>query len=196
MLRTIFILARQMFMKLLLLLLPLGVFAFLVKAIPLSPLQAFGGLIPIVALEIWMVVKYVLPSMSDLMTKTLYASAITTDGDVLVDASKRLMLSGDANGALELLERYRKENSGMVRPWLMESGLLNDMRRYADSVELLAEGLQSRRWRKEDKALFLYKMAAIYDSMLKNPDKARQYWQEAADKYPTTAYGRAALDKL
>ena len=36
----------------------------------------------------------------------------------------------------------------------------------------------------------------IYDSQLNNPDKARKYWEEAADRYPNTAYGRSALDKL
>ena len=107
-----------------------------------------------------------------------------------------MLNSGDPQGALELLERSRKENSGLVRSWLMESSLLNDMRRYADSVEVLQEGLESRRWRKEDRALFLYKIGVIYDSQLNNPDKARKYWEEAADRYPNTAYGRSALDKL
>lgn len=84
----------------------------------------------------------------------------------------------------------------MVRPWLMESGLLNDMRKYAESVELLQEGLASRRWRKEDRALFLYKIGGIYSSLLNNPEQAVKYWQEAVKRYPNTAYGRAAKDKL
>ena len=174
MLKTILVLARHTFLRLLWVLLPLGLFAFLVEAIPLSPLQALGGLIPVIAFEVWLVVKYLLPPMRD----------------------RRMLGAGDAAGALELLERNRKENPGMVRPWLMESGLLNDMRRYAESAELLREGLESRRWRKEDRALFLYKIGGIYASMLNNPDKARKYWEEAVDKYPSTAYGRAAQDKL
>ena len=196
MLKMILLLARRMFIRLLLVLLPLGLFAFLAQAIPLSPLQSLIVLIPVIAFEVWLVVKYLLPVMGDLVTKTLYSSSITTDEEVLVDAARRMLNSGDARGALELLERYREENPGLVRSWLMESGLLNDMRRYADSVELLQKGLKSRRWRKEDRALFLYKIGAIYDSLLNNPDKARQYWEEAADRYPNTAYGRSALDKL
>lgn len=192
----ILLLARRMFIRLLLVLLPLGFFAFLAQAIPLSPLQSLIVLIPVIAFEVWLVVKYLLPVMGDVVTKTLYSSSITTDEEVLVDAARRMLNSGDARGALELLERYREENPGLVRSWLMESGLLNDMRRYADSVELLQKGLKSRRWRKEDRALFLYKIGAIYDSLLNNPDKARQYWEEAADRYPNTAYGRSALDKL
>ena len=196
MLKMILLLARRMFIRLLLVLLPLGFFAFLAQAIPLSPLQSLILLIPVIAFEVWLVVKYLLPVMGDVVTKTLYSSSITTDEEVLVDAARRMLNSGDARGALELLERYREENPGLVRSWLMESGLLNDMRRYADSVELLQKGLKSRRWRKEDRALFLYKIGAIYDSLLNNPDKARQYWEEAADRYPNTAYGRSALDKL
>lgn len=196
MLKMILLLARRMFIRLLLVLLPLGFFAFLAQAIPLSPLQSLIVLIPVIAFEVWLVVKYLLPVMGDVVTKTLYSSSITTDEEVLVDAARRMLNSGDARGALELLERYREENPGLVRSWLMESGLLNDMRRYTDSVELLQKGLKSRRWRKEDRALFLYKIGAIYDSLLNNPVKARQYWEEAADRYPNTAYGRSALDKL
>ena len=212
MLKMILLLARRTFIRLvlgpvppgpflpvirlLLVLLPLGLFAFLAQAIPLSPLQSLVVLIPVIAFEVWLVIKYLLPVMGDLVTKTLYSSNITTDEEVLVDAARRMLNSGDPQGALELLERYRKENSGLVRSWLMESSLLNDMRRYADSVEVLQEGLESRRWRKEDRALFLYKIGVIYDSQLNNPDKARKYWEEAADRYPNTAYGRSALDKL
>ena len=196
MLKMILLLARRTFIRLLLVLLPLGLFAFLAQAIPLSPLQSLVVLIPVIAFEVWLVVKYLLPVMGDLVTKTLYSPNITTDEEVLVDAARRMLNSGDPQGALELLERYRKENSGLVRSWLMESSLLNDMRRYADSVEVLQEGLESRRWRKEDRALFLYKIGVIYDSQLNNPDKARKYWEEAADRYPNTAYGRSALDKL
>lgn len=196
MLKMILLLARRTFIRLLLVLLPLGLFAFLAQAIPLSPLQSLVVLIPVIAFEVWLVVKFLLPVMGDLVTKTLYSSNITTDEEVLVDAARRMLNSGDPQGALELLERYRKENSGLVRSWLMESSLLNDMRRYADSVEVLQEGLESRRWRKEDRALFLYKIGVIYDSQLNNPDKARKYWEEAADRYPNTAYGRSALDKL
>ena len=196
MLKMILLLARRTFIRLLLVLLPLGLFAFLAQAIPLSPLQSLVVLIPVIAFEVWLVIKYLLPVMGDLVTKTLYSSNITTDEEVLVDAARRMLNSGDPQGALELLERYRKENSGLVRSWLMESSLLNDMSRYADSVEVLQEGLESRRWRKEDRALFLYKIGVIYDSQLNNPDKARKYWEEAADRYPNTAYGRSALDKL
>lgn len=161
MLKMILLLARRTFIRLLLVLLPLGLFAFLAQAIPLSPLQSLVVLIPVIAFEVWLVVKYLLPVMGDLVTKTLYSSNITTDEEVLVDAARRMLNSGDPQGALELLERYRKENSGLVRSWLMESSLLNDMRRYADSVEVLQEGLESRRWRKEDRALFLYKIGVI-----------------------------------
>ncbi|WP_290504216.1 tetratricopeptide repeat protein [Akkermansia sp.] len=196
MLKMILLLARRTFIRLLLVLLPLGLFAFLAQAIPLSPLQSLVVLIPVIAFEVWLVIKYLLPVMGDLVTKTLYSSNITTDEEVLVDAARRMLNSGDPQGALELLERYRKENPGLVRSWLMESSLLNDMRRYADSVEVLQEGLESRRWRKEDRALFLYKIGVIYDSQLNNPYKARKYWEEAADRYPNTAYGRSALDKL
>ena len=46
MLKMILLLARRTFIRLLLVLLPLGLFAFLAQAIPLSPLQSLVVLIP------------------------------------------------------------------------------------------------------------------------------------------------------
>lgn len=43
-----------------------------------------------------LVVKYLLPGMSDVVTKTLYASNISTDEEVLVDAARRMLGAGDA----------------------------------------------------------------------------------------------------
>ena len=88
------LLARRTFIRLLLVLLPLGLFAFLAQAIPLSPLQSLVVLIPVIAFEVWLVVKYLLPVMGDLVTKTLYSSNITTDEEVLVDAARRMLNSG------------------------------------------------------------------------------------------------------
>ena len=70
MLKMILLLARRTFIRLLLVLLPLGLFAFLAQAIPLSPLQSLVVLIPVIAFEVWLVVKYLLPVMGDLVTKT------------------------------------------------------------------------------------------------------------------------------
>ena len=100
MLKMILLLARRTFIRLLLVLLPLGLFAFLAQAIPLSPLQSLVVLIPVIAFEVWLVVKYLLPVMGDLVTKTLYSSNITTDEEVLVDAARRMLNSGDPQGAL------------------------------------------------------------------------------------------------
>lgn len=196
MLDKIFLLARRVFMRLLLLMLPLGLFAFLVKVIPLEPLTALVCVLPVIGIEVWLVVKYILPGMGDLAASTLYSSNISTDEEVMVEAARRMLAAGDAKGALASLERHRKENAAMVRPWLMEAGLLNEMRRHAESAELLQEALASRRWRKEDRALFLYKIGTVYANMLNNPDKARQYLEQAAEDYPNTAYGRSAADKL
>lgn len=196
MIKMILKLAWRMFIRLLWALLPLGIFIFLVQVIPISPLVLLAIFVPIIAFEVWFVLKHLLPVMGDIVTKTLYSSSITTDEDVLVDASRRLLDSGDSLGALKLLERYRNENPRLIRPWLMESSLLNDMHRYTDSVEVLQNGLKSRRWRKEDRALFLYKIGNIYESFLNRPDLAQKYWTEASEKYPSTAYGRSAKNKL
>lgn len=62
MLKMIFLLARRMFIRLLLVLLPLGLFMFLAQAIPLSPLQSLLVLVPVIAFEVWLVIRHLLPS--------------------------------------------------------------------------------------------------------------------------------------
>lgn len=94
MLKMIFLLARRMFIRLLLVLLPLGLFMFLAQAIPLSPLQSLLVLVPVIAFEVWLVIRHLLPVMGELVTKTLYSSNITTDEEVLVEASRRMLNSG------------------------------------------------------------------------------------------------------
>ena len=42
----------------------------------LSPLQSLVVLIPVIAFEVWLVVKYLLPVMGDLVTKTLYSLSL------------------------------------------------------------------------------------------------------------------------
>ena len=91
MLKMIFLLARRMFIRLLLVLLPLGLFMFLAQAIPLSPLQSLLLLVPVIAFEVWLVIRHLLPVMGELVTKTLYSSNITTDEEVLVEASRRML---------------------------------------------------------------------------------------------------------
>ena len=49
--------------------------------------------------------------MGELVTKTLYSSNITTDEEVLVEASRRMLNSGDPQGALELLEDVYKRQT-------------------------------------------------------------------------------------
>ncbi len=196
MFKDILRLTWRIFLRIMGALLPVGLLIGVVRYFDLTVMQTMGLMIPVVAYEAWLIFKRLLPGMGDLVTKTLYSANITTDEETVLQDARRLLAAGNAQGALNMLEEYRNENRKMVRAWLMESGMLNDLHRYSDSVKLLESGLKSRRWRKEDRALFLYKIGAVYDSYLGDPHQARQYWQRAADKYPRTAYGRAAWEKL
>ncbi len=196
MFKDILRLTWRIFLRIMGALLPVGLLVGVVRFFDLTVMQTMGLMIPVVAYEAWLIFKRLLPGMGDLVTKTLYSANITTDEETVLQDARRLLAAGNAQGALNMLEEYRNANRKMVRAWLMESGMLNDLHRYSDSVKLLESGLKSRRWRKEDRALFLYKIGAVYDSYLGDPHQARQYWQRAADKYPRTAYGRAAWEKL
>ncbi len=174
---------------------PFGFYGFVVSYFELEPLTALGLIIPVMVIEIVLVVKYVIPNLGNAFTQTVLAGNVGAEEKVF-EKAQEIFRRGDAQGALKVYTDFRENNTNLIRAWIMESNMLLDLQRPHDAVMLLEQGANCRRWRKEDRALFLYKMANIYMNRLNNQGKAIEIWEEAVDKYPRTAYGRASADKL
>ncbi len=139
----------------------------------------------------------ILPWFGDFFFRLLHCGYGANSEDEMITQAKRMCYEGDKSGAIQLFEAYRKKHAGNIRTWIQESSFLLDLQEYHQAIDLLEEGLRySMFWSKENKALFYFKIASIYANHLLNNNKAIDYYRLAASKYPSTAYGRAAKEKL
>ena len=149
-------------------------------------------------LEIRIIMKSTLPWISDVFSFLLSDSSSPPDEYAIVEAATHLKEQHDAQGLLNALKRYTDENPKLLRAWLFRVSSLCDapLYRYDNAVDTLKEALVAKRWSKEEKAMLLFKIAHIYELHLENLEKAAAYYSEASIKFPRTAYGKKADEKL
>lgn len=166
----------------------------------LDPGVIWGAVISIVliSIELRIILKSTIPWISDVFAFLLSDSANPADEDVLVQAAQEFKNQRDIQSLRQTLRRYTDENPKLLRAWLLRVSFLCDepLNEYNEAIETLKEGIVASGWRKEDKAMFLFKIGHIYDLHLKNASKAATYYAEAAQLYPRTSYGKRAVEKL
>lgn len=98
--------------------------------------------------------------------------------------------------SMSRLRKFAEENAGRTRAWTECALALNDtMNRPADAAAILETGAE-RVAAQEDKALLLYRAAALYGKMPGREEKERALWRLAADRFPRTTYGQLAAERL
>lgn len=148
-------------------------------------------------LEAWILWKWTFPWLGDLISCFFFSSNSNAGEATEVEAARILEQQGDLPGACQVLESYAYDHKGFMRAWDMYiSFLIDPMEDYVRAIEVLKECANSRRWNREDRAYFLYRIGKIYEFHLKRHDEAVAYWQEAAKRYPRTAFGQEAADRL
>lgn len=197
---------RNITTKLILLSLPLVVLVFILylpneyfwfEQESMQVLAKLGITIIIAVIELILVLKYLLPDLVKAFSSLFLASEDMPDYEIREDTARIMMKEGRLDDALEMLERYTREQRGTLRSWILRSDFLaNDLQRYEEAIDVLEEGLKSSRWNKQDKAFFLYRIGHIYADKLDNIPKAETYWEKAVKKYPQTSYGREAAKRL
>lgn len=148
------------------------------------------------ALEGYLLYKIALPWISEQITVLLMGPGGAVGEEAMIAAARRLYHERRENDALALYEEYSRKHRKRLKGWILRVDFLCDLRRYQDAVEALKEGLHSARWGRQDKAFFLYRIGKIYADHLNLPQKAADYWHEAASKHPRTAYGMEAAKRL
>ncbi|WPX39645.1 hypothetical protein QET93_008865 [Akkermansia sp. N21116] len=148
-------------------------------------------------LEAWILWKWTFPWVGEIVSGFFYSSHSNAGEDIEVEAARQLEQAGDIPGACRILEHYAETHKGFMRAWDMYiSFLIDPMEDYVRAIEVLEKCSRSRRWNREDRAFFLYRIGKIYKTRLNRPDKAAAYWRETAKRYPKTAFGREAANKL
>ncbi len=148
-------------------------------------------------LEVWIAWKWTFPWVSEIVAGFFYSSHSNAGEEADLEAADQLVREGDIAGACRVLEHFASRNKGYMRAWdRYISFLIDPMEEYVKAIEVMEKCAGSRRWNKQDRAFFLYRIGKVYSNNLHRPDKAAAYWQEAAKRYPKTAFGREAANKL
>lgn len=186
------------FLKLLVVLLPLGAFA-----LALQPVQAlmFGGeavrgiVLLLVALVVLALVEgllfryWVLPGWSEKLAERLYAGSYLPENDALAQLVERIEQTGDISLLPDLRQLVLRQPR-RLRGWLelarLQQAVLHDSAAALSTLEQAATAVRAP----EDAALLLYRAGKLCESALQDSSRARGYWQLAAADYPATVYGR------
>ncbi len=188
------------FIQLLVVLLPLGIFA-----AALQPVQQrlYGGhasqgiLLLLVALLVLAVVEgllfryWILPGWCEKMAERLYAGSYLPQNDALARLVEHIDQSRDT-AAMEKLQHMVRQQPQRLRGWLelarLQQELLADAAAARNTLEEAAEIIRAP----EDAALLLYRASLLCTRGLNDPQAASRLLHQAAEKFPETVYGRRA----
>ncbi len=187
-------------------LLPIAAFAWVVFAKVRVLMDAGKGLTSIVwmlgALAALAVVEtalfkwWILPSIAQQVGERVYAGgSYMPSEDRLLVLVERIRAEKDRE-LLPLLEKCVLADARRARGWQEYAHVLHEV--FADAPAALAvlrRGAQRARG-KEDRAMLLCRAAHLAADAMRDSALASELYQEAAERYPRTAYGKFAAGKL
>lgn len=144
----------------------------------------------------FLVMAYVLPNLVDKMSEEMYGSTAEVEDDPLHDA-RVSVAQGDY---LEAIRSYREAFQGnpddrfpMVEIAKIQRENLNSP---AVAVETLREALESKEWRENDAAFFMFRIADIYENDMKQHEGAVAMLKHVIETLPETRHAANATHKL
>lgn len=138
---------------------------------------------------------WVLPAWGDRLADKIYAGSYEPGSDELAMLCTRIQQDKDST-LLPQLETLVHQQSGRTRGWLELARLYQlTFEQPQKARDILLEGAQHASG-KEDRALLLFRAAALCEKSLSAPEKARELYQQAAQQFPKTTYGKKAVQKL
>lgn len=192
------------FSQLLVLLLPLGVFAL---ALPLVQQRLFGGQatsgillllvgLALLALAEGLLFRYwILPGWGDKMAERLYAGSYLPEQDELALLLERVAREKSVDD-LPLVEKMVRRQPRRLRGWLelahLQQELLQDDRAALRTCEVALTHIRDR----EDAALLLYRAAQLCEKKLHDTAAAARFYERAATQFADTVYGRRAASRV
>lgn len=152
----------------------------------------------LVVLAVWLglLLRYCyLPLWGRLLGERVYMNSYSPEDDPLVAMAARIRRE-HSRDLLPQFEQLVQQEGSRARGWSEFADLLAD--EFHDPAAALAV------WRRgaekvsrgEDKAMCLYRAARLCEKRLKDAARASELYAEAANKYPSTAYGKLARQRL
>ncbi len=162
----------------------------------LSLAVLLAALVVLVLVELPLFKWWILPRFAGEIGERVYAGGDYSPAeDALLVLVERIRQEKDRN-LLPELERQVLADARRTRGWQEYAHVLRDV--FADAPAALAvlrRGAARVRGG-EDRAMLLCRAAYLAVDALRDAALARQLYAEAAERYPHTAYGKLAADKL
>lgn len=139
-------------------------------------------------------IKWILPRLSDAIANFFYGDGYTASDDEVVRLVAQIRQTHSEKDLI-LLKRYAEENPRFLRAQTEYASVLKDVFCRPHEAANVYETVAARLRNKQDKALFLYRAACLFDGCSQT-EKAHRLWMKTAELYPETVYGKEAARKM
>ncbi|MGC6427633.1 MAG: tetratricopeptide repeat protein [Akkermansiaceae bacterium] len=144
----------------------------------------------------FLVMTYVLPSFVDKMSEEMYGSTAEVEDDPLHDA-RAAVAQGDYPEAIKNYRQAFMANPDDRFPMVEIAKIQRDnLNSPAVAVETLREALESKEWRENDAAFFMFRIADIYENDLDNHEGCVAILRQVIETLPETRHSANATHKL
>lgn len=144
----------------------------------------------------FLVMAYVLPNFVDKMSEEMYGSTAEVEDDPLHDA-RAAVAQGDYPEAIRCYRQAFQENPDGRFPMVEIAKIQRDnLSSPAVAVETLREALESKEWRENDAAFFMFRIADIYEKDLENHEGSVGILKQVIETLPDTRHSANATHKL
>ncbi|MGE9267562.1 MAG: tetratricopeptide repeat protein [Verrucomicrobiales bacterium] len=156
-------------------------------AVPMVITVAYAG---------FLVVVYVLPYFVDRFTEEALGSTEEVEDDPLHDA-RAYTAQGDYEEAIrsyrEVFEQNPDDRLPIVEISKLQREKLGDPQ---GAVDTLKGALESKEWRENDAAFFMFRISEIYEQELDNHEGAVAILTQVTEEFPETRHSANATHKL
>lgn len=144
----------------------------------------------------FLIMTYVLPSLVDKMSEEMYGSTAEVEDDPLHDA-RASYAQGDYPEAIRNYRQVFMENPDDRFPMVEIAKIQREnLNSPAVAVETLREVLESREWRENDAAFFMFRIADIYENDLDQHEECVTILKQVIQTLPETRHSANATHKL
>lgn len=154
-----------------------------------------GALATMAAIVGLMLKFWLLPTWGRAISERVYAGSYLPDEDPIVSLAQEIRKCRDWERMAEFEKRIMQDSS-RARAWMEYFSLLSDVFQAKEAaLQALLKGAEYVR-SKEEKAMFLYRSALYCEKKLNDLRQARSLFEQAARRFPRTAYGKQAALRL
>jgi len=144
----------------------------------------------------FLVVAYLLPSFVNKMSEEMYGSTAEVEDDPLHDA-RTAFAQGDYPEAIRIYRSVWNDNKDDRYPIVEIAKIQRDnLKSPAVAVETLREALESKEWRENDAAFFMFRIADIYENDMEQHEGCVSILRQVLEDLPDTRHSANATHKL